>query len=158
MNELVNGLSHLVYPKLCEGCSKPLLPEEDTLCLNCNVYYLPRTAYHHIQDNETFMLDKNERNEFVLKALVKGEWANQFGFDLQPMEWIDFSLANYYNSTHPDAVFVKQYLVMQQHAQGRTLLSGNQLKRLIGDQEIISEVSTGQIDEVLWQEFGLRRE
>lgn len=110
------------------------------------------------QDNETFMLDKNERNEFVLKALVKGEWANQFGFDLQPMEWIDFSLANYYNSTHPDAVFVKQYLVMQQHAQGRTLLSGNQLKRLIGDQEIISEVSTGQIDEVLWQEFGLRRE
>lgn len=109
------------------------------------------------QDNETFMLDKNERDEFVLKALVKGEWANQFGFDLQPMEWIDFSLANYYNSTHPDAIFVKQYLVMQQHAQGRTLLSGNQLKKFTGEQEIIAEVSPAQLDDVLWQEFSLRR-
>ncbi len=109
------------------------------------------------QDNETFMLDKNERNEFVLKALVKGEWANQFGFDLQPMEWIDFSLANYYNSTHPDAVFVKQYLVMQQHAQGRTLLSGNHLKRIGLDGEVVTEVSPDQLDDVLWREFALRR-
>lgn len=109
------------------------------------------------QDNETFMLDKNERNEFVLKALVKGEWANQFGFDLQPMEWIDFSLANYYNSTHPDAVFVKQYLVMQQHAQGRTLLSGNHLKRMGLDGEVVAEVSPDQLDDVLWREFALRR-
>lgn len=109
------------------------------------------------QDNETFMLDKNERNECVLKALVKGEWANQFGFDLQPMEWIDFSLANYYNSTHPDAVFVKQYLVMQQHAQGRTLLSGNHLKRMGLDGEVVTEVSPEQLDDVLWREFALRR-
>ena len=109
------------------------------------------------QDNETFMLDKNERDEFVLKALVKGEWANQFGFDLQPMEWIDFSLANYYNSTHPDAVFVQRYLVMKQHAEGRTLLSGNQLKKFTGDKEIITEISPEQLDDVLWQEFSLRR-
>lgn len=109
------------------------------------------------QDNETFMLDKNERDEFVLKALVKGEWANQFGFDLQPMEWIDFSLANYYNSTHPDAVFVQRYLVMKQHAEGRTLLSGNQLKKFTGDKESIMEISPEQLDDVLWQEFSLRR-
>ena len=109
------------------------------------------------QDNETFMLDKNERDEFVLKALVKGEWANQFGFDLQPMEWIDFSLANYYNSTHPDAVFVQRYLVMQQHAQGRTLLSGNQLKKYTGDQESITEIAPEQLGDVLWKEFSLRR-
>lgn len=49
------GLSHLLYPRLCEGCSKPLLAEEDILCLDCNVYYLPRTAYHHIAENETAM-------------------------------------------------------------------------------------------------------
>lgn len=109
------------------------------------------------QDNETFMLDKNERDEFVLTALVKGEWANQFGFDLQPMEWIDFSLANYYNSTHPDAVFVQRYVVMQQHAQGRTLLSGHQLKYLTGNQEVVTEILPEQIDDVLWKEFALRR-
>ncbi len=109
------------------------------------------------QDNETFMLDKDERNEFVLKALVKGEWANQFGFDLQPMEWIDFSLANYYNSTHPDAVFVKQYLVMQQNPEGRILLTGDQLKEWRGDQETASYVPPEQLDTVLLEKFNLYR-
>ena len=109
------------------------------------------------QDNETFMLDQNERGEYVLKALVKGEWANQFGFDLYPMEWIDFSLPNYYNSTHPDAVFVQRYLIMQQRKNGRTLLSGNQLKQWCGDQETVTEITAEQLDEVLWREFGLKR-
>ena len=109
------------------------------------------------QDNETFMLDKNERGEYVLKALVKGEWANQFGFDVYAMEMIDFSLANYYNSTHPDAVFVQRYLVMQQRPDGRTLLSGDQLKQLRGNEETITEVAPGQLDEVLLREFNLRR-
>lgn len=109
------------------------------------------------QDNETFMLDKNERGEFVLKALVKGEWANQFGFDLHPMEMIDFMPVNYYNSTHPDAVFVQRYLVMQQRPDGRTLLSGNQLKQLRGDQETVTEITPEQLDDVLWREFKLKR-
>lgn len=55
IKDLGNGLTHLFYPRLCEGCSKPLLAEEEVLCLNCNVYYLPRTAYHHLPENETAM-------------------------------------------------------------------------------------------------------
>lgn len=55
MKEIVDGLSHLMYPRLCESCNKPLLAEEEVLCLNCNIYNLPRTAYHHIPENETFM-------------------------------------------------------------------------------------------------------
>ncbi|HSC67355.1 MAG TPA: arylamine N-acetyltransferase [Cellvibrio sp.] len=109
------------------------------------------------QDNETFMLDQNERGEYVLKALVKGEWANQFGFDLYTLEMIDFMPVNYYNSTHPDAVFVQRYLVMQQRPDGRTLLSGNQLKQLQGNEETITEVTPEQLDEVLWREFRLQR-
>ncbi len=53
--ELASGLTHIFYPRLCEGCSKPLLAEEQVLCLNCSIYNLPRTAYHHIHENETFM-------------------------------------------------------------------------------------------------------
>jgi ComF family protein len=55
IKDLGQGLSHLFYPRLCEGCSKPLLAEEEVLCLNCNVFNLPRTAYHHIAENETCM-------------------------------------------------------------------------------------------------------
>ena len=54
-SELASGLTHIVYPRLCEGCNKPLLAEEQVLCLNCSIYNLPRTAYHHIHENETFM-------------------------------------------------------------------------------------------------------
>lgn len=109
------------------------------------------------QDNETFLLENNECGEYVLKALVKGEWANQFCTDIHPMEWIDFSLPNYYNSTHPDAVFVKQYLVMLQKADGRTLLSGNQLKQMRENKEETTDIPADQLDDVLWQEFKLRR-
>ncbi|MBS1778853.1 MAG: ComF family protein [Bacteroidetes bacterium] len=55
IKDMAQGLSHLLYPRLCEGCGKPLLAEEEILCLNCNIYNLPRTAYHHIPDNETAM-------------------------------------------------------------------------------------------------------
>lgn len=55
IQDLTHGLSHMFYPRLCEGCSKPLLAEEEVLCLNCSIYNLPRTAYHHIPENETFM-------------------------------------------------------------------------------------------------------
>ncbi len=43
---------HLFYPRLCEGCSKPLLGAEDVLCIGCALE-LPETNYHHIADNET---------------------------------------------------------------------------------------------------------
>lgn len=55
LGELGAGLTHLFYPRLCDGCTKPLLQEEEVLCLNCSIYNLPRTAYHHIPENETFM-------------------------------------------------------------------------------------------------------
>lgn len=110
-----------------------------------------------VQDNETFLLKLNEQREHVLSAKVKGEWANQFGFDLYPMEWIDFLPANYFNSTHPDAVFVQRYLVMQQRPDGRTLLSGNQLKYLSNGAETVREIEVAELDDVLWHEFKLRR-
>lgn len=55
LQQIAEGLTHLVFPRLCAGCNKPLLPEEEVLCLNCNVYYLPRTAYHHLPENETIL-------------------------------------------------------------------------------------------------------
>jgi N-hydroxyarylamine O-acetyltransferase len=55
-------------------------------------------------------------------------------------------------------VFVKQYLVMQQHPQGRTLLSGDQLKKMQGANDVIVNVLPEQLDDVLLREFNLTRE
>lgn len=109
------------------------------------------------QDGERFKLGKNERNEYVLQAWVKGEWVNQFGFDIYPMEWVDFVPANFFNSTSPDAVFVQRYLVMLQTAEGRKLLSGDQLKLMTAAGEVVTQVDADTLDEILWREFKLKR-
>lgn len=110
-----------------------------------------------VQDNETFQLTKSRQGEYVLGAWVKGDWANQYCFDLYPMEWVDFVPANYFNSTHPDAVFVQRYLIMLQTDQGRKLLSGTELKQWIGADNTTSAVTPEALDEILWREFRLRR-
>jgi ComF family protein len=52
LKDIVTGVSHLFYPRLCEGCRKPLLQDEEVLCISCTDE-LPLTNYHHIADNET---------------------------------------------------------------------------------------------------------
>ena len=110
-----------------------------------------------VQDNEQFMLVKNQREEYVLQAWVKGEWVNQFGFDLYAMEWVDFVPANFFNSKSPDAVFVQRYLVMLQTPQGRKLLSGDQYKEMTAAGEQTTQISPEQLDAMLWQAFKLKR-
>ena len=52
LTELKEGIIHLFYPRLCEGCNKPLLSSESVLCISCNME-IPETGYHNIADNET---------------------------------------------------------------------------------------------------------
>lgn len=110
LKSLGHGLGHLVYPRLCEGCSKPLLQEEQVLCLNCSIYNLPRTAYHHIHENETFMRFAGRvsiematslayfTNEGLLQHLLHGlkyddkkeigtYLGAQLGYDLKQVNW-----------------------------------------------------------------------
>jgi len=52
--QLTYSISQLIYPRLCEGCKRPLLVAESTLCMHC-LPELPRTGYHSIKDNESAM-------------------------------------------------------------------------------------------------------
>jgi ComF family protein len=54
LQQLAQGLLHLFYPRLCEGCSKPLLPAEQVLCLSCGMHIEPND-YNHIAGNDTEM-------------------------------------------------------------------------------------------------------
>lgn len=44
-------LVSLFYPRLCAACGRPLVENEDSVCLHC-LYHLPRFNYHSPQDNE----------------------------------------------------------------------------------------------------------
>lgn len=47
-----HGLGFLLFPRLCEGCRKPLVTSEEVICIGCETH-LSYTHYHHIPDNET---------------------------------------------------------------------------------------------------------
>jgi N-hydroxyarylamine O-acetyltransferase len=106
------------------------------------------------QDHDQFMLTR-AGDEFVLKAFVDDAWANQYGFNLSPQEFIDFMPANYLNSTHPDAIFVQKLLLVKHHADGRDILLGNRLKRVHCGTVEVQELSDDEVADVMRERFGL---
>lgn len=107
------------------------------------------------QDFDTFRLTCHAHGEYLLQAKVEGEWANQYGFDLSPQEWIDFAPANYLNSTHPDAIFVQKLLVMQHSPEARLILLGDVLKTITANGIKKQQLEKGDIADVLKNRFAL---
>ncbi len=110
VKEIAHGIIHLFYPRLCEGCNKALLGNEEVLCISCALE-LPKTAYHHIPDNDTAMRLAGRipfvqatsfahfTNDGLLQHLLHGlKYTNkketgiylgkQFAYDLQKTGWI----------------------------------------------------------------------
>lgn len=109
------------------------------------------------QGYDTFKLTRSENGDYLLQALVEGIWANQYAFDLSAQEWVDFDPANYLNSTHPDAVFVKSLLVIGHNKRGRTILFGNSLKTVVDGIASKRTVNPNEIDMLLQTTFALTR-
>lgn len=107
------------------------------------------------QDDDFFKLFCEDGKNYILQALVDGEWINQFGFDLYPHELLDFMPANYYNSTSPDAIFVKQLLIVKYNPLGRKILSGNRLKVIEHGKSVVQDFQTDELTAVLKNEFDL---
>jgi len=82
---------------------------------------------HVVQNGDEFKMELVD-GEYVLSSLVAGEWMRQYGFALVPQEWIEFSLANYFNATHPDTIFTQKKLAIMQTSNGRKILMDNELK------------------------------
>jgi len=108
------------------------------------------------QDFDLFKLTKTSEREYLLQAWVEGDWANQYGFDLSPQEWIDFMPANYLNSTHPDAIFVQKLLIVLHNPVGRKILLGDSLK--VVEQHRTEKKSIASVDmtQILAEHFGLK--
>ncbi len=79
------------------------------------------------QNGDRFRLELID-GEYVLRSLVNDEWIPQYGFALLPQEWIEFSLANYFNATHPDTIFTQKKLAVMQTPTGRKILLNDTLK------------------------------
>jgi len=107
------------------------------------------------QGHDEFKLSKINEREYLFEAKVDGEWKNQYSFDLYEPEWIDFAPANYLNSTHPEAVFVQKYLVIQHTEDGRKVLFGDTLKITKNGQTEIQTVTPHSRNDLLRDHFNL---
>ena len=106
-----------------------------------------------VQDGDRFRMEYLDR-EYVLSSQVQGEWQRQYGFALQPQEWIEFSLANYFNATHPDTIFTQKKLAIMQTPYGRKILVDNELKLIENGKLEKLEVDYAS---ALKEHFGLER-
>lgn len=104
-----------------------------------------------VQDGDRFRMELID-GEYVVSSLVQDEWQRQYGFALQPQEWIEFSLANYFNATHPDTIFTQKKLAIMQTPKGRKILVDNELK-LIEDGKL--ELLKVEYESALKEYFGL---
>ena len=104
-----------------------------------------------VQNGDRLKLEQID-GEYVLSSLIQNEWQRQYGFALLPQEWIEFSLANYFNATHPDTIFTQKKLAIMQTLNGRKILVDNELK-LIEDGKV--EKLDMEYNRALKEYFGL---
>lgn len=52
---MLNDFFNLIYPRLCAACKKPLLREENHVCISCQ-FSLPKTNFHNHKENDVSKL------------------------------------------------------------------------------------------------------
>jgi N-hydroxyarylamine O-acetyltransferase len=57
--------------------------------------------------HEPYRFVKREPGYYVLQSKIGDEWKHLYRFDLRPRYRIDYKVANWYTSTHPDSHFIK---------------------------------------------------
>ncbi|MVV47830.1 arylamine N-acetyltransferase [Pseudomonas sp. PB120] len=95
---------------------------------------------------------------YTLRANVAGEWRAMYLFDLQRQEDIDYTIGNWYVSTHPESSFVKQLMVARTgEGWRRTLNNGSFAIHRIGSETERRQVAdVDELLELLSREFGIR--
>ena len=89
---------------------------------------------------------------WVLQSERERNWNDLYAFTLEPQEDVDFEVANYYVSTHPDSRFVRALTVQLPTPERRQILrnrelmtdTGNALQTVVvaSDEELLEILST----------------
>ncbi|MGB8920516.1 MAG: arylamine N-acetyltransferase [Pseudomonas sp.] len=107
--------------------------------------------------HESYRIEK-QADGYMLRADVAGEWRSMYLFDLQRQEDIDYTLGNWYVSTHPESPFAKRLMVARTgDGWRRTLNNGSfAIHRMGAESERREVADVDELIEVLEQEFDLR--
>ena len=99
-----------------------------------------------------------QAGQWILQARRQEEpWMDLYAFTLEPQEVVDYEMASYYTSTHPDSRFV-QTLTVQLPAPGLRRTLRNRELTIDTGEKVTSRILAGdeELLEVLAGTFGLR--
>jgi N-hydroxyarylamine O-acetyltransferase len=108
----------------------------------------PHGSYRLVRDGDIY------ETQFRLRD----EWAPMYRFTLAPLTPVDFEMANWFTSTHPRALFVRNLLVARVVGETRVNLRNNELaiRRLDGSVEHRRLTDAQDLRRVLEDTMGLR--
>jgi N-hydroxyarylamine O-acetyltransferase len=66
-------------------------------------------------------------DEFLMQACIGGEWKSLYRFGLQEQQQVDYEVANWYVSTHPESRFVIGLIAARPDTDRRYALQNNEL-------------------------------
>lgn len=85
---------------------------------------------------------------YTLQVKVQEAWKGLYCFDMQVQQRADFEVANWYNSTHPDATFVNNLMVARKSEKGRFTVNNNKFTKY-DQQGAQVRRSVGSADELI---------
>ncbi|QVW25237.1 arylamine N-acetyltransferase [Pseudomonas hormoni] len=115
------------------------------------------TPDEQLTPHEPYRIERHE-DGYTLRANVAGEWRPMYIFDLQRQEDIDYTVGNWYVSTHPESSFAKQLMVARTgEGWRRTLNNGSfAIHRLGSESERRQIAELDDLVQLLESEFGIR--
>jgi len=115
------------------------------------------TDAEQLTPHEPYRIERHE-DGYTLRANVGGEWRPMYIFDLQRQEDTDYTVGNWYVSTHPESSFARQLMVARTgDGWRRTLNNGSFAIHRVGHESERRQVA--DVDElvgVLQDEFAIR--
>ena len=93
-----------------------------------------------------------------LKVLQSGQpmgWMDLYAFEPTPREAVDFEVANWYTSTHPESRFVKTLTAQLLLAGGRRILRGLDYTEVLDGEAIHRVLAVAEVPGLLREAFGL---
>jgi len=95
---------------------------------------------------------------YLLRAKVAGEWRPMYLFDLQRQEHIDYTVGNWYVSTHPDSPFAQRLMVARTGDGWRKTLNNGSfaIHHMGADSERREVADVDELMKLLRREFDLQ--
>jgi N-hydroxyarylamine O-acetyltransferase len=104
--------------------------------------------------HEPYRLEQ-QADGYMLRACVAGEWRPMYLFDLQRQEDIDYTIGNWYVSTHPQSPFTQRLMAARTGDGWRKTLNNGSfaIHRMGADSERREITDVSALIELLAQEF-----